>query len=131
MSAMVPQWDLLALIADAAGAEPNFTLRMRPRSPGCCATGAASPGFATRARTARGASRRPRRGLRRPQVAVRRDAGLPIREYPVPFDVWWFRLPREQGGQYSLIPRTKPGRALIMIPREGYFQIAYLIPKGS
>ena len=26
---------------------------------------------------------------------VRRDAGLPIRDYPVPFDVWWFRLPRE------------------------------------
>ena len=25
---------------------------------------------------------------------VRRDAGLPIRDYPVPFDVWWFRLPR-------------------------------------
>jgi 2-polyprenyl-6-methoxyphenol hydroxylase-like FAD-dependent oxidoreductase len=32
---------------------------------------------------------------------------------------------------YSLIPRTAPGRVLIMIPREGYFQIAYLIPKGG
>ena len=62
---------------------------------------------------------------------VRRDAGLPIREYPVPFDVWWFRLPRDQNAQYSLIPRTRPGRALVMIPREDYFQIAYLIPKGS
>jgi 2-polyprenyl-6-methoxyphenol hydroxylase-like FAD-dependent oxidoreductase len=62
---------------------------------------------------------------------VRRDAGLPVREYPVPFDLWWFRLPRNETGQYSLIPRTAPGRALIMIPREGYFQIAYLIPKGS
>ena len=30
--------------------------------------------------------------------SVRRDAGLPIREYPVPFDVWWFRLPRNQAG---------------------------------
>ena len=62
---------------------------------------------------------------------VRRDAGLPIREYPVPFDVWWFRVPRDQNAQYSLIPRTRPGRALVMIPRENYFQIAYLIPKGS
>ena len=62
---------------------------------------------------------------------VRRDAGLPINDYPVPFDVWWFRLPRNETAQYSLIPRTKPGRALIMIPREGYFQIAYLIPKGT
>src|SRR6185312_6970705 len=63
--------------------------------------------------------------------AVRRDTGLPIRDYPVPFDVCWFRLPRDHQAQYSLIPRTKPGRALIMIPREGYFQIAYLIPKGG
>jgi 2-polyprenyl-6-methoxyphenol hydroxylase-like FAD-dependent oxidoreductase len=62
---------------------------------------------------------------------VRRDAALPIREYPVPFDVWWFRVPRDQNAQYSLIPRTRPGRALVMIPRENYFQIAYLIPKGS
>jgi 2-polyprenyl-6-methoxyphenol hydroxylase-like FAD-dependent oxidoreductase len=49
----------------------------------------------------------------------------------VPFDVWWFRLPREASAEYSLLPRTAPGRALIMIPREGYFQIAYLIPKGA
>jgi 2-polyprenyl-6-methoxyphenol hydroxylase-like FAD-dependent oxidoreductase len=62
---------------------------------------------------------------------VRRDARLPIKDYPVPFDVWWFRLPRDQQAQFSLIPRTRPGRALIMIPREGYYQIAYLIPKGS
>lgn len=62
---------------------------------------------------------------------VRREAGLTTRDYPVPFDVWWFRLPRNEDGQYSLIPRTGPGRALIMIPRTGYFQVAYLIPKGS
>jgi 2-polyprenyl-6-methoxyphenol hydroxylase-like FAD-dependent oxidoreductase len=62
---------------------------------------------------------------------VRRDAGLPIREFSVPFDVWWFRLPRNEDAQYSLIPRVRPGRALVMIPREGYFQIAYLIPKGA
>ena len=49
----------------------------------------------------------------------------------MPFDVWWFRLPRRQSGQFSLIPRIMPGRAVVMIPREDYFQIAYLIPKGS
>jgi 2-polyprenyl-6-methoxyphenol hydroxylase-like FAD-dependent oxidoreductase len=63
--------------------------------------------------------------------AARRQSGLPVREWPVPFDVWWFRLPRESDAEYSLIPRTAPGRIAIMIPREGYFQIAYLIPKGS
>ena len=62
---------------------------------------------------------------------VRRDSGLPVREWPVPFDVWWFRLPRDADAEYTLVPRTAAGRLMIMIPREGYFQIAYLIPKGS
>jgi 2-polyprenyl-6-methoxyphenol hydroxylase-like FAD-dependent oxidoreductase len=30
-----------------------------------------------------------------------------------------------------LVPRIGNGHALIMIPREGYFQIAYFIPKGA
>ena len=62
---------------------------------------------------------------------VRRESGLSVRDWPVPFDVWWFRLPRDSDAEYSLIPRMAPGRVLIMIPREGYFQIAYLIPKGG
>ena len=130
--AMVPQWDLLDLIADAAKEEPTFTLRMQSevtgllrdqdRITGVRYSGPDGPGE-LRAGLVVGCDGR--------TSVVRRDAGLPIRDYPVPFDVWWFRLPRNQTGQYSLIPRTAPGRALIMIPREGYFQVAYLIPKGS
>ncbi len=130
--AMVPQWDLLDLIADAGKAEPTFSVRMQhdvtgllrdeDKVTGVRYTSPDGPGelradlvVACDGRTS----------------VVRRNAGLPIRDYPVPFDVWWFRLPRDQQAQFSLIPRTRPGRALIMIPREGYFQIAYLIPKGS
>jgi 2-polyprenyl-6-methoxyphenol hydroxylase-like FAD-dependent oxidoreductase len=131
--AMVPQWDLLDLIADAAQDEPTFTLRLEHEVTGLLRDGGGrvdgvrytspdGPGELRADLTVACDGR---------SSVVRRDAGLPIREYPVPFDVWWFRLPREQQGQYSLIPRTKPGRALIMIPRDGYFQIAYLIPKGS
>jgi 2-polyprenyl-6-methoxyphenol hydroxylase-like FAD-dependent oxidoreductase len=130
--AMVPQWDLLDLIADAANEEPTFTLRTKSevtgllfdqdRVTGVRYTSPDGPGE-LRADLVVGCDGR--------TSVVRRDAGLPIREYPVPFDVWWFRLPRNQTAQYSLIPRTGPGRALIMIPREGYFQIAYLIPKGK
>ena len=37
--------------------------------------------------------------------------GCPIREYPVPFDVWWFRLPREQNGAVLADPphQTRAG----------------------
>jgi 2-polyprenyl-6-methoxyphenol hydroxylase-like FAD-dependent oxidoreductase len=49
----------------------------------------------------------------------------------VNFDVWWFRLPRNDEAEFSFLPRMAPGKALGVIPREGYNQIAYLGPKGS
>ena len=47
------------------------------------------------------------------------------------FDVWWFRLPRDDDTEFSFLPRIGPGKALGVIPREGYYQIAYLGPKGT
>ena len=130
--AMVPQWDLLDLIADAASTEPTFTLRMRHEVTGLLRDGDTVTGVRYETPTGPGELRADLVvGCDGRTSVVRRDAGLPIREYPVPFDVWWFRLPRDQSAEFSLIPRTKPGRALIMIPRQDYFQIAYLIPKGS
>src|SRR5690606_23811591 len=59
-------------------------------------------------------------------------AGLQVREFPVSFDAWWFRLPRPADDSiYTLVPRIAPGKAMIVIPREGYLQIAMLIPKGT
>ena len=130
--AMVPQWDLLNLLAAAAEKEPTFTLLMEHEVTGLLRDGARVSGV--RYRSPGGAGE-----LAADLVVacdgrtstVRSESGLPVREWTVPFDVWWFRLPRDASGEYSLIPRTAPGRAVIMIPREGYFQIAFLIPKGS
>ncbi|HYP91704.1 MAG TPA: FAD-dependent oxidoreductase [Mycobacterium sp.] len=130
--AMVPQWDLLDLIAETAQNEPTFTLRMRSEVTGLMRAGNAVTGVRYTGPDGPGELRADLTvGCDGRTSVVRRDAALPIREYPVPFDVWWFRVPRDQNAQYSLIPRTRPGRALVMIPRENYFQIAYLIPKGS
>jgi 2-polyprenyl-6-methoxyphenol hydroxylase-like FAD-dependent oxidoreductase len=130
--AMVPQWDLLDLIAETANKEPTFTLRLQSEVSGLLRDGDTVTGVRYTGPDGPGELRADLTvGCDGRTSVVRRDAGLPIRDYPVPFDVWWFRLPRDQSGQYSLIPRTRPGRALVMIPRENYFQIAYLIPKGS
>jgi len=130
--AMVPQWDLLDLIAETADKEPTFTLRMRSEVTGLARDGNAVTGVRYTGPDGPGELRADLTvGCDGRTSVVRRDAGLPIREYPVPFDVWWFRVQRDQNAQYSLIPRTRPGRALVMIPRQDYFQIAYLIPKGS
>jgi len=62
---------------------------------------------------------------------ARHEAGLKTREFPVNFDVWWFRLPREGDQEFSFLPRFAPGKGLGVIPREGYNQIAYIGPKGT
>jgi 2-polyprenyl-6-methoxyphenol hydroxylase-like FAD-dependent oxidoreductase len=130
--AMVPQWDLLTLLAEAAQAEPTFTLRMSTEVTGLLRDGDRVTGVAYRGPDGDGEL-----GATLTVACdgrwslVRREAGLSTREWPVPFDVWWFRLPQQTPGQYSLVPRIAPGRVLIIIPREGYFQIAYLIPKGN
>ena len=130
--AMVPQWDLLDLLADAARAEPTFTLRMEHEVTGLLTEGGRTVGVRYRSPAGEGELRADLTVACDGRGSVlRQAAGLVAREFPVSFDVLWFRLPRESGAQYSLFPRTAPGRVLIMIPREGYFQIAYLIPKGT
>lgn len=130
--AMVPQWDLLNLLAEAAQTEPTFTLQMCREVTGLVRSGDRVTGVRYRSPAGDGEL------LADLVVAcdgrtstVRQESGLSVREWPVPFDVWWFRLPRDSDAEYSLVPRTAPGKLAVMIPREGYFQIAYLIPKGS
>ena len=130
--AMVPQWDLLNLLAEAADSEPTFTLRMNCAAPGLVREDHKVVGVRYLSQDGPGELRADLTIACDGRTSVlRQAAGLSATEYPVPFDVWWFRLPRHSGGQYSLIPRTAGGRTLIMIPREGYFQIAYFIPKGA
>ncbi len=130
--AMVPQWDLLTLLADAAQAEPTFTLRLQHEVTGLLRSGTRTTGVRYRSPAGEGElSADLTVACDGRTSTVRRESGLPVREWAVPFDVWWFRLPRDADAECSLVPRTAPGRLLIMIPREGYLQIAYLIPKGA
>ncbi|PRX48298.1 2-polyprenyl-6-methoxyphenol hydroxylase-like FAD-dependent oxidoreductase [Prauserella shujinwangii] len=131
--AMVPQWDLLDLLADAAAEEPTFTLRMNTEATGLIREGGRVRGV--RYRTADGAT-----GELRAELTVacdgrhsmaRAQADLRPKEFPVSFDAWWFRLPRRSDEQASaLTPGMRAGRFGIVIPREGYFQIAYIAKKG-
>ena len=130
--AMVPQWDLLNLLAEAAGAEPTFTLRLQHEVTGLLRSGNRVSGVRYRSPDGDGEINADLVVACDGRTStVRAESGLPVREWPVPFDVWWFRLPRDASAEYSLVPRTAPGRLAVMIPREGYFQIAFLIPKGS
>jgi len=134
--AMVPQWDLLSLLATAAGKEPGFSLRMNTEATELVRDGDKVVGVGYR--TADG-----RTGTIRADLTVacdgrhstlRRDAGLVPKEFRVPFDVWWFRLPRptEDGdGPASVTPVAKGAEALISLARDDYYQVAYFTAKGS
>lgn len=130
--AMVPQWDLLNLLAEAAQAEPTFTLRMQTEVTGVLRQDGRVVGVSYQSPDGPGELRADLtvacdgRGS-----IVREQAGLSAREFPVNFDVWWFRLPNDGTAQPTLLPRLGPGKAAIMIPREGYFQVAYLGRKGE
>ncbi|MCV7194954.1 FAD-dependent oxidoreductase [Mycobacterium angelicum] len=130
--AMVPQWDLLNLLADAAQSEPSFTLRMNTEVTGLLREAGKVTGIRYQGPDGPGELRAELTVACDGRWSIaRHQAGLRTREYPVNFDVWWFRLPHEGDVEFSFLPRIAPGKALGVIPREGYFQIAYIGPKGG
>ncbi|MGE2817233.1 FAD-dependent oxidoreductase [Mycobacterium heidelbergense] len=130
--AMVPQWDLLNLLAEAAQAEPTFTLRMKTEVTGLLREGGKVTGVRYEGPEGPGELRAELTVACDGRWSIpQRDAGLKTREFPVNFDVWWFRLPRDGEEEFTFLPRLAPGKALVVIPRKGYDQIAYLGPKGG
>ena len=131
--ALVPQWDFLELLADAAEAEPTFRLMRSTEVLGPVYDGGRVAGV--RYRTADGAERQMRAVL---TVAcdgrsstLRSAAGLVPRNFGAPMDVWWYRLPRRPGDPSGLNGEFADGAAAVVIDRGDYYQIAYLIAKGS
>lgn len=132
--AMVPQWDLLDLLADAGQEEPAFTLRMNAEVTELIREDGAVRGVRYIDRVT-GKESELRAALTvaadgRTSIA-REQAGLPVTEYPVPFDAWWFRLPRYATDPApALTPGMRSGEFAIAIPREDYFQMAFIAAKG-
>ena len=132
--AMVPQWDLLNLLAKAGAEEPSYTLRMRSEVIGLVRESGRVQGV--RYRTEDGRTREMRADLTvacdgRWSIA-RGQADLRTRELPVPFDAWWFGLSRRPGDNPdALTPVAGKGRFVIVIPREDHLQLGYIARKGT
>lgn len=132
MLALVPQWDLLNLLADAGRAEPTFTLRMDAEVTGLLRDGETITGVRYQGPDGPGELRAELTVACDGRTStVRSQAGMVPREFPVPFDVGWFRLEATSPIKYQLTPRISDKRALILIPREGYFQAGAFLPKGG
>lgn len=131
--AMVPQWDLLDLLAQEARTLPAFTLR----------TSSEAVGLMRRSGRVIGVRYRNHQGEQEIEASlvvgcdgrwsvVRRDAGLDLVENDLPMDVWWMRVPMRSGEEASQVTaRFVDGHAAVSMARHDYHQVAYLIPKGS
>ncbi|MET8944019.1 FAD-dependent oxidoreductase [Streptomyces sp. NPDC004542] len=131
--AMVPQWDLLDLLADEAGREPSFRLRMSTEATSFLLDGGRVTGV--RYRTCDGST-----GELRALLTVACDGrgslarSLPElgqRRFGCPMDAWWFRLPRHEQDPRGLVGGAGDRFLTAMIDRGDYWQCAALIPKGT
>lgn len=134
--AMMPQWDFLDFLARAAEPEPTYTLLMEHTATSLVSDGRRITGV--RYRRADGSA-----GTLHADLVVatdgrhsvlRREAGLVQRDFPVPFDTWWFRLPRhadEPGEVAGIVPSFGDGEGVIALYRDDYYQMGYFAPKGS
>jgi 2-polyprenyl-6-methoxyphenol hydroxylase-like FAD-dependent oxidoreductase len=134
--AMMPQWDFLNFLAAEAARERTFTLLMEHEATSLIFDGGRVTGvrYRTRAGT---------EGELHADLVVatdgrhsvlRRAAGLQPKEYPVPFDTWWFKLPRhpsEKGAVAGVVPAFRDREAMIALFRDDYYQMGYLGPKGE
>ncbi|WP_030988069.1 FAD-dependent oxidoreductase [Streptomyces sp. NRRL WC-3744] len=131
--AMVPQWDLLDLLADQARREPSFELRMNTEATSFIVESGRVAGV--RYRTSDG-----RTGELRALLTVACDgrgslarslSELGLHHFACPMDAWWFRLPRREGDPSGLVGGAGEGFLAAMIDRGDYWQCAALIPKGT
>ncbi|EXG79645.1 FAD-dependent oxidoreductase [Cryptosporangium arvum] len=126
--ALVPQWDLLEMLARAASHYPTFTLLRA-----CEVTDVIREnGVVTGVRTTQGEIRaRLTVGTDGRHSTVRRALGLRSRDFGAPMDVAWFRLSRHDSDGDGLIGHVRKGRILITIDRGNYWQTAYVFPKNG
>ncbi|MFE0150404.1 FAD-dependent oxidoreductase [Nonomuraea sp. NPDC059007] len=130
--AMVPQWDFLDLITGAAKEYPSFRLIMNAEATGLIREDGVVRGLRYRDASGeheiRAALTVAADGRR---STLRAAAGLVPKEFGAPMDVLWFRMPREAGDLDQTFLRLAPGRLMVAINRETYWQMAYVIPKGG
>jgi 2-polyprenyl-6-methoxyphenol hydroxylase-like FAD-dependent oxidoreductase len=132
--ALVPQWDFLDMIAEAARQEASFRLLRNAEVTGLVRDGSRVAGVRYTNRVT-GEEHELRASLTVAadgrHSAVRAAAGLVPRSFGAPIDVWWFRLPRREGDPVGGVGRISTGHLCVMIDRGEYWQCGYLIGKGS
>jgi 2-polyprenyl-6-methoxyphenol hydroxylase-like FAD-dependent oxidoreductase len=130
--ALVPQWDFLGMLADAGRTFPTFDLRMRHAATGLIEEEGRTAGV--RVKSPEGDYE-----MRADLVVacdgrrstLREAAGLKALEYGAPMDVLWFRMPRRESDPQDTFGIVDRGHMMVLLNRTDYWQVAFLVPKGS
>ncbi|WP_431900094.1 FAD-dependent oxidoreductase [Nonomuraea sp. bgisy101] len=130
--AFVPQWDFLDLLTSQAAKYPSFRLLMNAEAYGLIREGGAVRGLRYRDEDGEHELRADLTVAADGRGSVlRKAAGLVPKEFGVPMDVVWFRMPREDTDPGDTFLRVSPGRLMATINRETYWQLGYVVPKGG
>ncbi len=129
---LVPQWDLLNMLAEEAQRHPNFTLHMNTEATGLlyrdnrvAAVIAKTPEgvLEVHADLVIGCDGR--------QSRLRDAAALQPQNLGAPMDVLWFRLPRHPDDPAGTYGVPGKGNFLVLLNRNDYWQVACVIAKGG
>jgi 2-polyprenyl-6-methoxyphenol hydroxylase-like FAD-dependent oxidoreductase len=129
--AMMPQWDFLNFIATEAKRYSTFRLQMNAEVTNVLERGNRIVGVQMATEQGEGevladlivaADGR--------HSTVRQQAVMSVREFRVPFDALWFRLPKNVDAPPTL-GYFRDGRVVGILDRGDYFQCGAIIPKGE
>ena len=128
--AMMPQWEFLDFLRDEASVYPGFALAMSEPVTGFIE----EEGRVTGVRYASGKEERAGKlviAADGRSSLVRSSNMLPVETLGAPMDVLWFELPKTDDGGDALRGSVQPGRMVVLIDRDTYWQTAFLIGKGQ
>jgi 2-polyprenyl-6-methoxyphenol hydroxylase-like FAD-dependent oxidoreductase len=130
--ALVPQWDFLALLAAEACLYPHFDLRMRHEAIDLVRESGRAAGVRVRSPDGDLEVRADLVVACDGRHSVVRDAArMHGDDYGAPMDVLWFRLARAKDDPADTFGIIDAGHMMVMLNRDDYWQIAYLVPKNG
>ena len=130
--ALMPQWDFLNFLTSEAARFPSFTLRMGWEAIGLIEENGVNTGV--RANTPDGPaeiSSTVTIGCDGRHAISRSVGRLPLQEEGVPIDVLWLKIARQSSDPENALGYINYGRLIILINRNDYFQVGYIIAKGT
>src|SRR5579862_7402996 len=129
---LMPQWDFLDFLKDKAKSYSGFHLRMQSEAVDLLREGPRVRGVVVK--TPKGHEKITADltvGCDGRHSSIRDAANFEVIESGVPIDVLWFRISRKGDEGENLLGNVNYGGALVMIPRDEYFQSALVVRKGS